>query len=72
MPMKDIFIFHIKLRGTVSVCEINGSSPLHLAVEQASSGETLLSLSTDQSGLVGLLRHLHGLGYEFLSIIRVE
>jgi len=70
--MKDICIYHIKLCGTVSVCDINLSSPLHLDLEHTSSGETLLSLSTDQSGLVGLLRPLHGLGYEFLSIIRVE
>lgn len=70
--MRDICIYHIKLRGSVRENEINVSSPLRLNLEQAVSGETLLSLSTDQSGLVGLLRHLHGLGYVFLSITRIE
>lgn len=70
--MRDICIYHIKLRGSVRENEINVSSPLRLNLEQAINGETLLSLSTDQSGLVGLLRHLHGLGYVFLSITRIE
>ncbi len=70
--MRDICIYHIKLRGSVRENEINVSSPLRLNLEQVVSGETLLSLSTDQSGLVGLLRHLHGLGYVFLSITRIE
>jgi hypothetical protein len=29
---------------------------------------TLFTVCTDQSGLIGLMRHLHGLGFVFLSV----
>jgi hypothetical protein len=48
--------------------EINGMSPLLLVREGGDTAVTQFSVCTDQSGLIGLLRHLHGLGFVFLSV----
>lgn len=66
--MNDVHLYQIKLRGNVEARDINVNSPLHLNVERLDRGATLLSVHTDQSGLIGLMRHLHGLGFMLLSI----
>ncbi len=66
--MNDMRTYHIQLRGQVDEAEINALSPLHMTVEQANGAATLLTVHTDQSGLIGLLRHLHGLGFELVSV----
>jgi len=70
--MNDICTYLIQIHGLVNETEINAMSPLQMAVEQIESTATLLSAETDQSGLIGLMRHLHGLGYVFLSVTRKE
>jgi hypothetical protein len=42
-----------------------------LQVEPIEPASTWFSISTDQSGLIGLLCYLHGLGCTILSISRV-
>ena len=61
-------VYHIQLRGQVNEEEINEMSPLLLVREAGDTAVTQLSVATDQSGLIGLMRHLHGLGYVFLSV----
>jgi len=70
--VNDMCTYRIHLRGQVSEQEINALSPLQTTVENAGADSMLVSLCTDQSGLVGLLRHLHGLGFVFLSILRTD
>jgi hypothetical protein len=61
-------IYHIQLRGQVDEREINAMGPLLLVWEGGDKDMTQFSIDTDQSGLVGLMRHLHGLGFVFLSV----
>jgi len=61
-------VYHIQLRGQVDEEEVNAMSPLFLVQEEGDTAVTQFSVDTDQSGLVGLLRHLHGLGFIFLSV----
>jgi hypothetical protein len=61
-------IYHIRIRGQVDEDEINAMSPLQMVREWVNSAVTHFSVRTDQSGLVGLVRHLHGLGFVFLSV----
>jgi hypothetical protein len=68
--MNDICAYLIQLRGQVNEDEINAMSPLQMTVKQMDAASTLLTVSTDQSGLIGLMRHLHGLGFVFLSVKR--
>ncbi len=70
--MNDICSYTIKLHGQVSESEINALSPFQMKVRQAEANGTLLILYADQSGLVGLIRHLHGLGFLILSFERIE
>ncbi len=60
--------YQITVRGLVDVDELNLASPHHMTLVQAQPGVTQFSICTDQSGLIGLLRHLHNLGFDFQSI----
>jgi len=66
--MNDTRLYHIRLRGQVDESEINAMSPLQMALEQFNEDGTLFNLRADQSGLIGLMRHLHALGFVILSI----
>ena len=70
--MDDIGTYHIQLRGRVDEDEINTMSPLQMRVIRVGTAATLLTVSTDQSGLIGLMRHLHGLRFVFLSVKREQ
>ncbi len=71
--MNDICTYTIQLRGQLSQAELSAMSPVAgIAVERAAPGSTTFTISTDQSGLIGLLRYLHGLGYIILSMTRAE
>ena len=70
--MKDICTYLLKLRGQVNDDEVNLMSPIQMKVKHVDAEGTLLTLCTDQSGLVGLMSYLHGLGYTFLSLTRME
>ncbi len=58
----------IEIRGQVAEADLNASSPLHLTALPSGAGTTFLSLQTDASGLIGLLRHLHARGHILLSV----
>ncbi len=84
--MNDICTYLIELRGQVDEEEISAASPIQLIVKRGGAEEaylepndlerpataTRLTVCTDQSGLIGLLRHLHGRGFILLSLQRVE
>ena len=66
--MNDLFTYHLRLRGRLTADDLNAMSPLAMTVEESEAATTRLSVCTDQSGLIGLMRHLHGLGCVFLSV----
>jgi hypothetical protein len=66
--MNDMGTYLVQLRGQVGEGEVNALSPLQVTVARVDAAATLLTVCTDQSGLIGLLRHLHGLGFVFVSI----
>ncbi|MHC1772024.1 MAG: hypothetical protein AB9907_09855 [Flexilinea sp.] len=70
--MKDICTYLLKLRGQVNDDEVNIMSPIQMKVKHVEPEGTLLTLYTDQSGLVGLMSYLHGLGFTFLSLTCVD
>ena len=63
-------LYQIEVRGQVSDSELNAMSPLQTRVMPKDTATTLLTVHTDQAGLIGLLRHLHGRGFVFLSVQR--
>lgn len=70
LAMNDMCIYHILIKGQVALDEINVLSPLQITLERFDDAATLFSVYTDQSGLVGLLRHLHARGLVLLSVHR--
>ncbi len=70
VTVSDFCKYRIEVAGEVEEEKLNGSSPLELKVERIEADSTWLSIDTDQSGFIGLLRHLHGLGFVFLSMDR--
>lgn len=70
--MDDLCIYQIVVRDPVSESDLNRLSPVQVVAAQVDPKATRLSVQTDQSGLMGLLRHLHALGFIFLSMSRQE
>jgi hypothetical protein len=66
--MKDTHTYLIQLNGRIAPAELNAISPLELTVVQADRASTLFSVCADQSGLIGLLRHLHARGLVLISV----
>lgn len=68
--MHDICTYRIEIQGLADENSLNATSPLQMTVVQASPAATLLTVRADQSGLVGLIRHLHSRGIVLLSASR--
>ncbi len=66
--MDDICTYQIKVRGQVDENELNATSPIQMTAVRMDTVLTLFTICTDQSGLIGLMRHLHGRGVVFLSV----
>jgi hypothetical protein len=68
--MHDVCVYHIQVRGHVDETAFNAASPLRVTVVQEDPDAVLSTVCSDQSGLVGLIRHLHGHGFVILSVYR--
>ena len=66
--MHDISIYYIEVKGQVDENAFNATSPVEVAVVQAKPSATLFTVCADQSGLIGLVRHLHRQGLVLLSV----
>ncbi len=65
----------IKTEGDVDASLVDWFGPVEIASVEQASGEPVTMLSgivADQAGVVGLIRHLHGLGLVLLSIERIS
>jgi hypothetical protein len=68
--MDDTCTYQITVRGQVNENDINTVGPIQMTMVQVDTASTLFTVCTDQSSLVGLMRHLHGRGFVFLSVYR--
>jgi hypothetical protein len=68
--IQTISTYHIQVRGVVDEEAFNTKSPLEVRVVQADPDTVLFTVYADQSGLIGLIRHLHGQGFVLLSVQR--
>ncbi len=66
--MNDWYRYRVHIAGRVDEHDLNAMSPREMQAERVEADSTWLFVHTDQSGLVGLMRHLHGLGFELLNI----
>lgn len=68
--MHDIRTYHIEIRGQVDEDTFSATSPFEMTVVWTGPAATLFTVRTDQSGLIGLLRHLHRQGFVLYSVHR--
>lgn len=66
--MPEFSTYCIKVRGQIAEDDLNTMSPLETSVIRADPAATLFTIHTDQSGLIGLIRHLHARGVVLLSL----
>ena len=66
--MDAICTYQIEVRGQVNENDLNAMSPLQMTVVRVDTASMLFTVCTDQSGLIGLIRHLHGRGFVLLSV----
>ena len=65
--------YTITVEGTVDPGLADWCGPLTITTTEAPSGITITTISgitADQAGLVGIIRHLHGLGIVLLTVER--
>lgn len=68
--MQDFCVYQIEVKGQVDEKSFNTKGPLQMTVIRVDTESTLFTIYTDQSGLIGLMRHLHNQGFVFLSLSR--
>jgi len=68
--MDDVCVYRIETRGRMTQEDFNLMSPHQITIEREEEDSVQFTIYTDQSGLIGLIRHLHGRGLIFLSILR--
>ena len=66
--MNDTNTYLIQLNGQIDVDALNTKSPLEMKPIEADMGTSSFIIHTDQSGLIGILRHLHARGIVLLSV----
>ena len=76
MPRLDeraAYVIRIQGYGEENLVDWFGPVNVVTAVDEGGPVVTTLSgIVTDQAGLMGLLRHLHGLGIVLLSVARIQ
>lgn len=70
--MDQVCVYRVKVKGQMDAGDFVERSPLELVIVRVSTTATLFTFCTDQSGLLGMLRYLHGRGLVLQSIFRKE
>lgn len=70
--MEKICKYQIEVKGKFDQEAFNAGSPIQIKLVQQNQNSDRFTTLTDQSGLIGLIRHLHHQGYVLLSVLRNE
>jgi hypothetical protein len=70
--MDELHTYRIEIKGRADENDLNTISPLQMTGARVEADSTFFTICTDQSGLIGLLRHLHTRGLMLLSVCREE
>ena len=68
--MHEFCTYRVEVGEKMDEDAFNATSPLQITLLQSDQAATLFAIDTDQSGLVGLIRHLHHQGFVLLSLCR--
>lgn len=67
--MDDTFTYQIEVRDQIDENDLNSMSPLQMTLVKMDPAATQFTVCTDQSGLIGLMRHMHRRGIVILSTL---
>ncbi|MGD1994161.1 MAG: hypothetical protein PVI59_13290 [Anaerolineae bacterium] len=65
---KDVQVYQIRLRGQLDEGFVASFCPPGTTLTHEEDATLLSSIETDQSGIMGLVRHLHNLGCTILGL----
>jgi hypothetical protein len=68
MKLNAVRTYKIQIYGQVKEEDIHPTSPLQFMIDRVEETNTIIKLQTDQSGIIGLIRHLHALGLVLVSM----
>jgi hypothetical protein len=63
--------YEITIRGQARTGDVNAGSPVQMDILETGADQTCIAVRSDQAGMIGAIRHLHGLGIVLLSILWV-
>lgn len=66
--MNDIRTYQLEVQCQLDENDRNAASPIQMKVVRMDGSATHMTVCTYQSGLIGLMRHLHARGLVLLSI----
>ena len=66
------YLYHIVVAGGLQPEDLRRMSPLPVLTVQTAGQALCFTVTTDQSGLLGLIRALHGRGVALLSVRRTS
>lgn len=70
--MEKICTYQIEVKGKIDQKAFNAGSPILIELEKQDQNSARFTALADQSGLIGLIRHLHHQGFLVLSVLRKE
>jgi hypothetical protein len=70
--MGDSCIYCVQICDSVDEDRFNATSPQRIKIVQADEEATRFTICADQSGLIGMLRWLHGQGFKIRSVAREQ
>lgn len=68
--MHDLSEYQIEIKGQIDERSFNATSPLQITAVETDSSGTKFIIFSDQSGLIGVIRHLHLQGYLLKAVLR--
>lgn len=68
--MQSFSTYQIEIQGKVRSEQLTVGGPLNVHVTRIADETSSLVVRTDQAGMIGLMRHLHGQGFVILSLCR--
>ncbi|KPL74053.1 hypothetical protein [Leptolinea tardivitalis] len=66
--MDDVRRYRVLIPGELRAADIDAFCVPGYQIKPEDGGNTGLYFQTDQAGMIGLIRHLHGIGLVLLSI----
>jgi hypothetical protein len=70
--MQEMCTYLIEVQGQANEQDVTTMGPHQISVVRADVAVTLFTISTDQAGLIGVIRHIHGKGFVILSVTRQQ